>query len=141
MDAAALHLSLAPGSEPKQSARLCLRMGFVALSQIARTMRLPIQEESDPDAPISIHYDQFALAVDMLEAVNYPIEQPADRAWPAFRGWRANYDTTALALARALDAPPALWSGARRWPATPIPPQRPAARLSHEDIRPYSTGS
>jgi hypothetical protein len=139
MDAAALHLSLAPGSEPKQSARLCLRMGFVALNQIARTMRLPMQDDPDPDAPISIDYEQFVSAADMLEALNYPIEQPTDRAWPAFRGWRANYDTTALALARVLDAPPALWSGDRRWPATPIPPQRPTARLPHEDTRPDPT--
>jgi hypothetical protein len=133
MDAAALHLSLAPESEPKQSARLCLRMGFVALDQIARTMRLPIPADPDPDAPVSIGYDQFALAVDMLQSVNYPIERSTERAWPEFRGWRANYDATALALARALDAPPALWSGDRRWPATPIPPRRPATRPWRDD--------
>jgi hypothetical protein len=128
MDAAALHLSLAPGSEPKQSARLCLRMGFVALNQIARAMRLPSQEDPDPDAPISISYEQFVAAVDMLRGLNYPIEQSAERAWVNFRGWRTNYDTAALALARALDAPPALWSGDRRWPSTPMPPQRPPTR-------------
>jgi hypothetical protein len=132
MDAAALHLSLAPSSEPKQSARLCLRMGFVALNQIARTMRLPIQEDPDPDGPISISYEEFASAIDMLRRLNYAIEQPAEQAWPQFRGWRANYDTTALALARALDAPPALWSGDRRWPSTPIPPQRPPSRRPRE---------
>jgi hypothetical protein len=128
MDAAALHLSLAPGSEPKQSARLCLRMGFVALNQIARSMRLPVQEDPDPDGPISISYEQFASAVDMLRTLNYAIEQTTEGAWPQFRGWRANYDTTALALARALDAPPALWSGDRRWPSTPIAPRRPPSR-------------
>jgi hypothetical protein len=140
MDAAALHLSLAPASEPKQSARLCLRMGFIALNQIARTMRLPIDEDPDPDTPISISYEQFAAAIDMLRTLNYPIERPTDQAWPNFHGWRANYDTTALALARALDAPPALWSGDRRWPATPIPPQRPPSRLPPDTTPPNPTG-
>lgn len=139
MDAAALHLSLTPGSEPKLSARLCLRMGFVALNQIARAMRLPVVDDPDPETMISISYEQFVEAVDMLRALDYPIERSTDQAWLHFRGWRANYDTTALALARVLDAPPAKWSGSRRWPATPIPPQRPAARLAH-DVNPQGHG-
>jgi hypothetical protein len=129
MDAAALHLALAPASEPKQSTRLCLRMGFVALNQIARTMRLPATDDADPDSAISVTYDEFAQAVEMLHSLNYPIERSTEQAWPHFRGWRANYDRTALALALALDAPPALWSGTRRFPAEPMPPQRPASRL------------
>ena len=44
MDAAALHLSLAPSREPKLAARLALRMGFVALGQIARTMGDPVPD-------------------------------------------------------------------------------------------------
>lgn len=135
MDAAALHLSLAPASEPKQAARLCLRMGFTALSQIGRTMRLPIDDDPDPDEPISVDYAQFAEAVDMLHRLNYPIERSTEQAWPHFRGWRANYDRTALALAKAVDAPPALWSGDRRWPSKPIPPYRPASRLPREPDR------
>ncbi len=129
MDAAALHLALAPENEPKQAARLCIRMGFTALNQIARTMRLPSDDDPDPDGPISIGYDEFADAVAMLRRLNYPVERSAEQAWPHFRGWRANYDRTALALARAVDAPPAPWSGDRRWPSTPIAPMRPASRL------------
>lgn len=129
MDAAALHLALAPGSEPKQSARLCLRMGFVALDQIARAMRLPVVEDPDPDTPISISYEEFADAVEMLGNLKYPIERTTEQAWPHFRGWRVNYDVPALALARRLDAPPALWSGTRRWRSRPLPPERPASRL------------
>src|SRR5262249_47542055 len=53
-DAAALPLSWAPSREPKLSARLSLRMGFVALERIARSMRLPVPAEPDPDAPISV---------------------------------------------------------------------------------------
>lgn len=132
MDAAALHLSLAPDSEPKQAARLCLRMGFTALNQIARTMRLAVDEDPDPDAPISISYGEFTEAVEMLHRLNYQIERSTEQAWPHFRGWRVNYDRTALALARAVDAPPALWSGDRRWPSAAVPPVRPASRQPKE---------
>jgi hypothetical protein len=128
MDAAALHLSLAPSREPKLSARLCLRMGFVALDQIARTMRLPVPDDPDPNGDISVDFVEFAAAVTMLREIGYPVERTAEEAWPHFRGWRVNYDVAALSLARALDAPPALWSGSRRWPSVPTPPKRPAAR-------------
>jgi len=132
MDSAAMHLSLMPGSDPKLSARLCLRMGFVALNQIGGAMRMPVIEDADPDSEISVSYEEFASAVAMLEAMGYPLERTAEQAWPHFRGWRANYDAPALAMARALDAPPALWSGSRRWPSQPVPPKRPEARAPRE---------
>lgn len=127
MDAAALHLALAPSREPKLAARLALRMGFVALEQIAKTMRQPVPDEPDPNAPISVSYDDFRGAVALLRDIGYPIDRSDEDAWPHFRGWRANYDATALLLAKQLDAPPALWTGTRRWPSTPIPPRRPPA--------------
>jgi hypothetical protein len=130
MDAAALHLALAPSREPKLPPRLALRMGFVAIGQIARTMRKAALEEPDPDAPISVSYDDFRTAAAMLREVGYPIDRSDEEAWPHFRGWRANYDATALLLAKQLDAPPALWTGPRRWPSTPILPLRPPAMLA-----------
>jgi hypothetical protein len=132
MDAAALHLALAPSREPKLSARLSLRMGFVALEQIAATLRLQVPDDPDPDAPIAVSFDEFRHATAMLRDVGYPIERTDEQAWPHFRGWRANYDTAALLLARQLDAPHALWTGPRRWPSTPIPPRRPAAKLARD---------
>jgi hypothetical protein len=135
LDAAALHLSLAPALEPKLSARLCLRMGFVAIGQIARTMRLPVPVDPDPEAPISVDFEQFKAAVAMLRQLGYPIERTDEEAWQNFRGWRANYDAAALALARAVDAPPALWSGPRRWPSDPTPPERPATRPLPDSVR------
>jgi hypothetical protein len=132
MDAAALHLALAPAREPKLAARLSLRMGFVALEQIARTMRLPVPDDPDPDGTVTVSFDDFRTATAMLRELGYPIERTDDEAWPHYRGWRANYDTAALLLARKLDAPPALWTGTRRWPSTPIPPLRPAARLARD---------
>jgi hypothetical protein len=130
MDAGALHLSLAPSQRPDIEARLCVRMGFIALRQIGRGMRLPVDEDPDPDQPLLLSYAEFAEAVDMLVAVGYPTERTAEQAWPHFRGWRVNYEAIAVAIARAVDAPPALWSGPRRWPSEPMPPDRPTNRLA-----------
>jgi hypothetical protein len=135
MDAAALHLALTPSREPKLDSRLALRMGFVAVEQIAKSMRLLVPDEPDPDRPISVSFDEFRAATAMLRELGYPIERTDEQAWPHFRGWRANYDTAALLLACKLDAPPALWTGPRRWPSTPMPPLRPAARLARDAQR------
>jgi hypothetical protein len=135
MDAAALHLALVPSLEPKLAPRLALRMGFVALGQIARTMREPVPNEPDPDTPISLRYNDFQQATAMLREVDYPIERSDEEAWPHFRGWRANYDAIALLLAKRLDAPPALWTGPRRWPSTPIAPRRPTVMMAPEARR------
>jgi hypothetical protein len=139
MDAAALHLSLTPSSEPKFAPRLCLRMGFTSLQQIAASMRLPTAREASPDDPISLTYEEFAAAVEMLRELNYPIEVSTEEAWPSFKGWRVNYEATAYALARALDAPPAPWSGGRRWPSEPINPIRPADRPAADAQSPAAT--
>ncbi len=126
LDAAALQLSLAPNSEPRLAARLCLRMGFVALHDIVAAMRISVPSRPTADADIELPFADFAEAVEMLSSVGYPIEVSAEQAWPDFRGWRVNYEAAAYAIARAIDAPPALWSGDRRWAFTPIPPRRPA---------------
>ncbi len=132
MDAAALHLALAPSREPKLAARLALRMGFVALNQIARAMRLPVPDDADPDKPVSVSFEDFSAATAMLRELGYPIERTDEQAWPQYRGWRANFDTAALELACHLDAPPALWTGTRRWPSTPTPPRRPELRSARD---------
>jgi hypothetical protein len=132
LDAAALHLSLAPSAEPRLPARLCLRMGFTALRQIGAAMNLPIDEDPDPDLPIALTFEEFERAVAQLELVGYPLEATAEEAWPHFRGWRANYEAVAYAIAYAVDAPPALWSGTRRWKSEPVAPGRPSNRISKD---------
>ena len=47
--------------------------------------------------------------------------EPAD-AWPDFVGWRVNYEGAAYAVAAAIDAVPALWSGPRRRTSSTIGP-------------------
>jgi hypothetical protein len=125
LDSAALFLALSPGAAPVVPARLCLRGGFVCLHEIARAMGISVPEETDPNGSITLTYDEFLDAVSRMRKVNFPIERDPEDAWPDFVGWRLNYEQSAYAVAEAVDAVPALWSGPRRHPATPITPFRP----------------
>jgi hypothetical protein len=132
MDAAAMQLALTPSSAPPE-ARLMLRAGFTALRDIARSLRFPYDTDPAPDTPIQLTYLEFDAAVAMVEAAGFPAERTAEQAWPHFRGWRVNYETIAHELCRRGDAVPALWTGTRDFPSTPIPPARPADRRPDED--------
>jgi hypothetical protein len=126
LDAAALYLSLLSDPPGVVSARLCLRGGFTCLAAIARALGFPVPEEADPSTGISLTYEEFVDALDRLRQVDFPLERPDEDAWLDFLGWRVNYEAAAYAIARAIDAPPALWSGPRRHPIASIPPVRPA---------------
>src|SRR5215472_7605663 len=116
LDSAALFLALSPKAAPGVPARLCIRSGFLCLNRIARAMGFSIPLEADPEAGISLTYDEFVEAVARMRTVDFPIErEPAD-AWPDFVGWRVNYERAAYAVAAAVDAVPALWSGPRHHP-------------------------
>jgi len=125
LDSAALYLALAPQSAPVVPARLCLRSGFVCLRQIAEAMGFHIPDEPDPDAGITLSYQEFLDAVARLRKVDFPIERDPAEAWPEFVGWRVNYELAAYTVAYALDAVPAMWSGPRRRPTPLLAPLRP----------------
>jgi hypothetical protein len=127
LDSAALFLALSPTSAPVVPARLCLRSGFLCFNRIARAMGFDIPQEPDPAAGISISYDEFLEAVKRMREVDFPIERDPEQAWPDFVGWRVNYERAAYAVAAAVYAVPALWSGPRKHPVEPIAPIRPAA--------------
>jgi hypothetical protein len=125
LDSAALILALAPELAPVVPARLCLRGGFGCLGRIARAMGLDAPEEADPEAGITLTYEEFLDAVSRLDEVGFPkTREPAD-AWPDFVGWRVNYESAAYQIASAVDAVPALWSGPRRHGTPSMPPRRP----------------
>ncbi len=126
LDAAALYLSLLPAPSGAISARLCLRGGFTCLTEIARARGFAIPDEADPNEGIDLTYDDFVDAISRLAKVDFPLERANEEAWLDFVGWRINYEAAAYAIARAVDAPPALWSGPRRHPMPAIPPHRPA---------------
>jgi hypothetical protein len=127
LDSAALYLVLAPAAAPTVPARLCLRSGFECFREIARAMNLHVPDSPDPANGIALGYEDFLHGVANMRKVAFPIERDPTEAWPEFVGWRVNYEATAYALAKAIDAVPALWSGPRRNPQEPIAPLRPAA--------------
>jgi hypothetical protein len=125
LDSAAMFLALSPESAPVVPARLCLRAGFRCFNRIARTLSFDIPEEPAPGATTRLTYDEFLAAVGRMREVGFPIERDPADAWPDFVGWRVNYEPAAYAVAAAVYAVPALWSGPRRHPVSQIPPIRP----------------
>jgi hypothetical protein len=125
LDSAALFLALSPKRAPSVSARLCLRSGFMCFTEIARAMGLDVPEHVNKEAGISITYEEFLDAIARLHEVDFPIERDPAEAWPDFVGWRVNYEKAAYAVADAVDAVAALWSGPRSRARPPVPPFRP----------------
>jgi len=112
MDSGALLLALCPDSAPAE-ARLCVRMGFTCLRDVARVLSLPFEPDPLPDQEIRLRYDEFAEAVTRLDAAGFTRQRTPQDAWPHFRGWRVNYEPIVDQLARILVAPPAPWLGAQ----------------------------
>ena len=128
LDAGAMQLALNPSTAPSQS-RLCLRMGFTCLNRLAASLGYPVDDDPDPDASITLTFEEFASAVDNLAQYGFPMERSAQDAWPHFKGWRINYESSAYLLADAFTAPPAPWSGGRRHlRAGVVEPKRPPHR-------------
>jgi hypothetical protein len=125
LDSAALVLSLSPDEAPTVPARLCLRSGFGCLTRIARAMGIDVPMEADPEAGITLTYEEFLDAHARMAAVGFPMTREPTDAWPDFVGWRVNYEHAAYQIAAAVDAVPALWSGPRRRAEPAIPPRRP----------------
>ena len=125
LDSAALFLTLSPKAAPVVPARLCLRGGFICFNRIARAMGFDIPDEADPEAGISLTYAEFLDAVARLREVGFQVERTPEEAWPNFVGWRVNYEQAAYAVAAAIYAVPAKWSGPRRHDLAPIAPIRP----------------
>jgi hypothetical protein len=128
LDSGALYLSVCPSIAPAE-ARLCVRMGFTCLRDIARVMRIEFDPDPLPDAPITLTFEEFVDAVRRLEGAGVPVERSAEDAWPHFRGWRTNYESVGYAVAYRLSAPPAPWTGPRRSDAAgTMAPVRPIDR-------------
>jgi hypothetical protein len=128
MDSAALYLALAASRAPSE-ARLCLRMGFTCLRDIAGALGIRYDPDPLPDDPIQLTYEEFAAGVQRIQQAGFPIERSVEEAWPDFRGWRVNYERLCYVLADQVVAVPGPWSGDRtHLPGMAIIPQRPADR-------------
>jgi hypothetical protein len=127
LDAAALHLALAPRSAPPE-ARPLMRVGYITIRKLAHTLSLPVSDDPHPEDPISLTRADFDEAVEHMRKAGWTFERSADEAWPHFHGWRVNYEAAAYGLARFLDLPPAPWSGPRVRRHVPVMPARPPHR-------------
>lgn len=132
MDSAALYLAFAPKAAPTE-ARLCLRMGFLALRDVADFLEIPYDPDPLPDEPIELTYEEFAAGVQRVIDIGFPLERSPEEAWPHFGGWRVNYESVAYAIADVISAPPGPWSGPRtNLPGMEIIPQRVANRTPED---------
>lgn len=128
MDAAAMHASFNP-SQSTIEARLCIRMGFLCLREIAGAIGIGYDPDPMPHDPIELTYEDFVGAHHKLSESGYPMEVSPEEAWPHFRGWRVNYEAISYAIADHVVAPPGPWSGGRtHLPGMAIVPQPPANR-------------
>jgi hypothetical protein len=128
LDSAALWMALSPSTAPAVQARLCLRMGFTALRSIAETAGLDVDSDPDPDGSLALTYEEFLTGVGRISSTTFPLDRTPEQAWPDFRGWRVNYETTAYALMDRLDAVPGPWTGSRSSGDVAVEPRRPANR-------------
>jgi hypothetical protein len=94
-------------------AEFCIRAGYLCLRGIAAYFQIPYDPDPQPDDPISVGREEWENLISGLEASGVALKSDRDQAWRDFAGWRVNYDTVLLALARLTEAPPALWSSDR----------------------------
>jgi hypothetical protein len=127
LDSAALILTLSPEEAPTVPARLCLRSGFGCLTRVARAMGIDVPNEANPEAGITLTYEEFLAAVARMRDVGFVITRDPSEAWPDFVGWRVNYESAAYQIAESIDAVPGLWSGQRRRADAVVVPRRPDA--------------
>jgi hypothetical protein len=128
LDAAAMHLSLNPLTAPPE-ARPLMRMGYMALRELAGVMKIAYNTDPQPDDPVLLTRKDFDEALEHLESVGWTVERSPDEAWVHFRGWRVTYEQIAWSIADLVDAPPSLWSGVRhRFGTAGVAPFRPPHR-------------
>jgi hypothetical protein len=89
--------------------QLCIRAGFLALRRIADSFKVPYASDPAADDRITITRQEWDSAMAEMEAAGMPLKADRELAWTAWKGWRVNYDTVLLLLARLVEAPPAPW--------------------------------
>ena len=96
LDSAATSLAVLD-RPPNPEAALCIRSGSLALRDIAEYFGVQVDEDPDPDAPISISRSAWDQAYDDLAEAGIPLVD-RDRAWDGWKGWRLNYDQSLVGL-------------------------------------------
>jgi hypothetical protein len=112
LDTAALQLSTVDRAFSGQAA-LCCRQGFLALRRLADMYGLSVNHDPAPTDPISITRDEYDNMLVGLRAAGIPIRADLDQAWADFVGWRVNYDSALVGIAKLVVAPEGRWSSDR----------------------------
>ena len=112
LDTAALQLSTVDRPFSGQAA-LCCRQGFLALRRLAELYGIPVDHDPAPTDPISINRREYDNMLVELRAAGIPIRADLDKAWADFVGWRVNYDSALVGIAKLVVAPEGRWSSDR----------------------------
>jgi hypothetical protein len=115
LDTAALRLSALDLPFSGRTA-LCMRSGFLCLRRIADYFGIPYDADPPPDGPVSVTRAEFDDVLAALAATGLPVRADREQAWNDFRGWRVNYGTVLVALAKMIVAPDGRWSSDRPGP-------------------------
>jgi hypothetical protein len=112
LDAASLWVStIEHPNDP--DAQLFIRSGYVALNRIGEYFGVAYVPKPAPDDPITISRSEYDDACRSLAEAGLALRDDLDAAWRSFSGWRVNYDTVLLNLARLTEAPIAPWTSDR----------------------------
>lgn len=112
LDTASLVLAAVEVPYDAQAA-LCIRAGYLALQRIAGYFSLPLDPSPNPLARTSITRADFDSACVELASHGVPLKPDLEQGWRDFNGWRVNYDSALLGLARLVKAPVAPWTSDR----------------------------
>jgi hypothetical protein len=121
LDAASLSASTVDGPRVPE-AEFMIRSGYLCLRHIADFFQIPVDHDPRPDDPIQIAREEFDVAYERLARAGVPVKADRDQAWRDFAGWRVNYDTALIGLAKLTMAPWAPWSSDRYEQADYSPP-------------------
>lgn len=101
---------------------LMVRTGFLALRRLADYFDMKYDANPARGDPISVTREEFDQVLVELEAAGLPIRSDRDQAWLDFAGWRVNYDSVLVQLAKMVMAPPAAWISDRGPEPKYVPP-------------------
>lgn len=109
LDGAALFVSAVAGDVTIHPS-LVMRAGIMALRHIADVFS--VTYNADPHFPtdaISVSRVEFDRALERLERQGVALRPDRELAWQNFAGWRVNYDSVLMALAKLTMAPETSW--------------------------------
>ena len=86
---------------------LMMRTGFDTLRQIADQFDIVYDPDPAPTDPISVPTEYFQAILDQLDEAGLPLRDDRAQIWRDWAGWRVNYDSVLIDLAKLTHAPPA----------------------------------